>query len=115
MTMNDLGNVCPVCGGAMRLSEYSHICAQEFGPCGMFYYRRTGKGYRGGTTKFQHTTFHRKSKKLMTTKHKHFTHVRFYGRGIEMSEHGYLARAGKGPEKETPPWLRAVVVAGGQA
>ena len=110
MTMNDLMHTWPGCGGAMRRSQYSHICAQEHGPCGILHWRKSSRGAAGGSTKFSHTSFNRKSNKLHTVPAKNFPFRKFWRRGKEISEQGYMERAGRGPRKKARPGMRAVLV-----
>lgn len=115
MIMNALGETCPVCGGRMRQSQYSVICAQEFGPCGLLFHRK-GRGGRsvGGVTQFEHTKFKRSDGKPWTRMRRHYKHAQFYAAGREVSEDFYMMRIDGGPVKPVVPGKRAVVIVQGE-
>ncbi len=108
--MNALGETCPVCGGRMRQSQYSLICAQEFGPCGLLYHKFSGRNRRGGVTEFEHTTIKRESGVPWTRMRRHYKLAQFYAAGAPIAETVYMERLGGKAVKPAPAGKRAVVV-----
>lgn len=99
----------------MRLSQYSAICAQEHGPCGLLFHRK-GRGGRsvGGVTQFEHTKFKRSDGKLWTRMRRHYKHAQFFAAGREVSEDFYMMRCKGGPVEPASAGRRAVVIVQGE-
>lgn len=106
--MNALGEVCPVCGGRMRQSQYALICAQEFGPCGLLYHKFSGRNRQGGKTEFNHT---RLGKSPFMAVRGASLKVCFGGDGL-ISEDVFSARLNgeQEPPRKAPPGKRAIVI-----